>query len=96
MISVLGVLTYSTEFNFKNNSQFEISFDSKNKFLLSLDRSSIEDINLIQTLFGGLRHGADFTISENYTENDFKRDKSFTIIKNNDRNIIQTDRKSVV
>ncbi len=90
MISVLGVLTYSTEFNFKNNSQFEISFDSKNKFVLSLDRSSVEDINLIQTLFGGLRHGADFTISENFRENGLKRDKSFKIVKNDGRSIIQT------
>tara|TARA_B110000014_G_scaffold264432_1_gene265939 strand:- start:10786 stop:11895 length:1110 start_codon:yes stop_codon:yes gene_type:complete len=90
MISVLGVLTYSTEFNFKNNNQFEISFDLKNKFLLSLDRSSLEDINLIQTLFGGLRHGADFEMSENFIDDNVKRDKSFKIFKNNGRRIIQT------
>ena len=89
MMSVLGILTFSTSYSFKNKNEFDISFDMKNKFSLTLDRSSIEDMNLIYALFGGIRHGANF-ITNDYILNNNSREKTFRILKIHNRKIIET------
>tara|TARA_B100000029_G_scaffold511295_1_gene604935 strand:+ start:391 stop:1497 length:1107 start_codon:yes stop_codon:yes gene_type:complete len=89
MLSLLGILTFSTSYNFKNENEFYVSFDMRNEFSLTLDRSSIEDKNLINTLFGGIRYGADFVLDDsNFKDN--SREKSFRIFKIDGRRIIET------
>ena len=78
MLSLLGILTFSIAYSFNSDKKLEIFFDTKNKFIIPLNDLSIENENLILTLFGGIRHGADFVINENI---DFKnyRSKTFKI-----------------
>lgn len=88
MLCFLGILTYATSYVITGDRRLTISFDMmRNSFTLPLDNLSLEDENLLQTLFGGLRHGADFT-----TDNAdwVHREKSFRISRENGKGIIET------
>jgi FkbM family methyltransferase len=91
MLSFLAILTYATSYSITSDRKLEVSFDMmKNKFTIPLDNLTIEDENLLLTLFGGLRHGADF-ITENEVSNQRRyRDKTFRITKKDGKQIIET------
>ncbi len=90
MLSFLAVLTYATHYSTTPDRKLEVSFDMmKNKFIIPLDNLSIEDENLLQTLFGCLRHGADF-ISGDENSLPKYRDKTFRIMEKNGKRIIET------
>jgi len=90
MMDFIGVLRYCTSFNITSDRKIHLTLDLKNTFSVSLDNMSIEDENLIKTLFVGSRYGANFE-----TQNiDFKqfRDKTLVIIEKNGKKIIETSK----
>jgi len=89
MLSFLGILTYATSFDIIPDRKIRISFDmDRNSFTIPLDNMSLENENLILTLFGGLRHGADFVINDDCLAT---RDKSFKIKYEGGKKIIETN-----
>ena len=89
MLSLLGLLTYSTSYAVKSEDKIELCLDTKNKFTVTLGNLSIEDTNLLLTLFDGMRHGANFVTEDNMDFNDY-RDKTLKIIKRGNKKIIET------
>lgn len=88
MLAFLGILTYANSYSVKEGRKIEVIFGKRSKFTIPLDNMSFEDSNLVLTLFGGLRHGADFVT----TDEDFKyrRDKTYKITEENGKKIIET------
>ena len=89
MLSFLGVLTFSTSYNKISGNLLEFSLDMQNKFTIPLKNLTYEDENLLELLFGGARHGADFVTSNSI---DFKnyRDKTIKIIQEDNKKIVET------
>ena len=90
MMDFVGVLMYSTSYEITSDRKIHLTLDLKNTFTIPLDDLSIEDENLIQTLFNGLRYGANFE-TKNIDFKDF-RDKTLVITEKNGKKIIETSR----
>ena len=90
MMDFIGVLMYSTSFEITSDKKIHLKLDLKNEFIIPIDGRTIEDNNLIKTLFSGSRHGANF---ETHSI-DFKnfRDKTLVIIEKDGKKIIETSR----
>lgn len=90
MLAFLAILTYAHSYSIKPDNKIEVIFGRRSKFIIPLHNMSFEDENLILTLFGGLRHGADFVT----TDEDFKnrRDKTYKITEINGKKIIETSK----
>lgn len=91
MMSFIAVLMYSTSFHITSDRKLHVTLDTRNVFTIPLDNLSIEDENLLLTLFMGLRHGANFETKPNLDFKNF-RDKTFSITENNGKKIIETSR----
>ncbi len=90
LMDFIGVLMYSTSYKITSDRKIHLTLDLRNTFSINLDDMSIEDENLIKTLFCGLRYGANFE-----TKNiDFKnfRDKTLVITEKNGKKIIETSK----
>lgn len=90
MLAFLGILTYANSYSVKQDRKIEVVFGRRSKFTIPLDNMTFEVSNLILTLFGGLRHGADFVTSDE----DFKyrRNKTYKITQENGKMIIETSK----
>ena len=90
MMDFLGVLRYCTSFDITSDRQIHFILDLKNSFSVPLDNMSIEDENLIKTLFVGSRYGANFETKSV----DFKqfRDKTLVITEKNNKKIVETSK----
>ena len=90
MMDFIAVLMYSTSSEITSDEKIHIKLDLKNEFVLPLKNWSIEDENLIRTLFFGSRFGANFETKPI----DFKnfRDKTLVITEKNGKKIIETGR----
>jgi len=90
MMDFIGVLRYCTSFKITSDRKIHLTLDLKHTFSISLDNMSIEDENLIKTLFYGLRFGANFETKKiNFDE---YRDKTLVIIEENGKKIIETSK----
>ena len=88
LIYLLGCLTYSNFYSIDSMKNLEISFDENSKFKISLKELSFEDINLIELLYLGIRHGANF-LTNDISFSDIRK-KTFKIISKNNKKIIIT------
>lgn len=88
VLALLGILTFSNSYLINKKKELNISFGKRSNFTIPLENLSFEDCNLILTLFGGLRHGADFVTSDEDFR--FPRDKTFKISDVNGKKIIET------
>jgi FkbM family methyltransferase len=88
MMDFIAVLMYSVSHEITSDNKIRIKLDFKNEFVFPLDNWSLEDENLIRTLFFGTRFGANFETKSI----DFKkfRDKTLVITENNGKKIIET------
>ena len=88
MMDFIAVLMYSTSYKITSDEKIHIKLDLKNEFVLPLKNLSLEDENLIRTLFFGSRFGANFETKPI----DFKnfRDKTLVITEKNGKKIIET------
>ena len=85
---LLGALCFATSYAVKSENKIEICHDLKNKFLISLNNLSYEDNNLLEFLFWGSRFGVNL-VKENHNSENF-RDKTFRIMQDADKKIIET------
>lgn len=85
---LLGALCFATSYSVKPGNKIEICQDMKNKFTVSLEDLSYEDNNMLELLFWGSRFGANFITNEENVKN--FRDKTFKIIEENNKKIIET------
>jgi len=90
MMAFIGVLMYCTSFKITSDRKIHLTIDLRNTFSIPLDNMSIEDENLIETLFEGSRYGANFETS-NIRFSDF-RDKTLVITEQNGKKIIETSK----
>jgi FkbM family methyltransferase len=90
MLDFIAVLMYSVSHKITPDHKLHIKLDLKNEFILPLDNWSIEDENLIKTLFSGSQFGANFETKPI----DFKnfRDKTLVITEKDGKKIIETSR----
>ena len=88
MLAFLGILTYANSYSVKEGHKIEVVFGKRSKFTIPLVNMSFEDSSLILTLFGGLRHGADFVTNDEDFK--FRRDKTYKITEENGKKIIET------
>mgnify|MGYP001334709595 CR=1 FL=1 len=90
MLDFIAVLMYSVSHKITPDNKIHIKLDLKNEFILPLDNWSIEDENLIKTLFSGSQFGANFETKPI----DFKnfRDKTLVITEKDGKKIIETSR----
>ena len=89
LINFLGLLRYSSSYEITLEQKIIITIDLKNSFTFSLGDLSYEDKKLIQTLFYGIKFGANFEIN-NSKRNVPIRDKTLTISEINNKKIIET------
>jgi len=88
LLSLLGVLTFSTNF-IKKDNKIEFTIDTKNKFEIPLENISYEDQNLLELLFGGIKFGANFILANNMDTRKY-RDKTIKILQYKDKRIVET------
>tara|TARA_B100000029_G_scaffold510956_1_gene603729 strand:- start:1016 stop:2137 length:1122 start_codon:yes stop_codon:yes gene_type:complete len=90
MMDFIAVLMYSTSYHISSDEKIHIKLDLKTEFVLPLKNWSLEDENLIRTLFFGSRFGANF---ENKPI-DFKnfRDKTLVITEKDGKKVIETSK----
>ena len=87
MMGLLACLTYSISYSLDSSGNLEISFDENNKFQISLKELSFEDTNLLELLYLGSKHCANFRSNPTYP---VVRKQSYTITTENDKKIIVT------
>lgn len=85
---LLGALCFATSYSVKSGNKVEICQDMENKFTVSLENLSYEDNNMLELLFWGSRFGANFITNKEDIKN--FRDKTFKIIEENSKKIIET------
>lgn len=89
LLSLIGIIAYSTKFEYLDAKFLNISFDSKNFFEINLEDLGLEEQNLLLTLFLGTKYGADFFNGEK-KENQCMRNKTFLIYGEKGKKIIET------
>lgn len=87
MLAFLGILTYANSYSIRQDKKLEIVFGKRSKFIIPLDNMTFEDRNLILTLFGCLRHGADFVTNDEDFR--YRRDKTIKITEENGKRILE-------
>ena len=87
MMDFVGVLMYSTSYEITSDRKIHLTLDLKNTFIIPLDDLSIEDENLIQTLFNGLRYGANFE-TRDIDFKDFKSIHKYVKLSNKSTKIV--------
>ena len=85
--SLLACLTYSISYSLDSSGNLEISFDENSRFRISLKELSFEDANLLQLLYLGSNHCANFL--SDITLSDIRK-QTYTITTENDKKIIIT------
>ena len=88
ILSLLATLTYSTFYEISSDGKLVLNFGKRSRFIVNLNNLTFEDGNLLQTLFGGLRHGANFVTNDEDFQN--HRDKTFKITEEKGKKIIET------
>ena len=88
MMDFIGLLKYCASYEITSDRKIHLTIDLINTFTIPLDNLSIEDENLIETLFRGSKYGANFETKKI----DFKdfRDKTLVITEYNGKKIIET------
>jgi len=86
LLSLLGILSYATEYSIISKNKIKVSFDSKNWFTLSLTDFSKEDENLLILLYQGIKNGANFITEGDITN----RKKTLKIIDFDGKKIVET------
>ena len=89
LLSLIGIIAYSTKSEYQEGKFLNISFDSKNFFKIDLQELGVEEQNLLLTLFLGTKYGADFINGEK-KENQCSRNKTFLIYGKKGKRIIET------
>ena len=84
---LLACLTYSISYSLDSSGNLEISFDENSRFRISLKELSFEDANLLELLYLGSKHCANFL--SDITLPDIRK-QTYTIITENDKKIIIT------
>ena len=84
---LLACLTYSISYSLDSSGNLEISFDENSKFRISLKELSFEDTNLLELLYEGSKHCANFLNDVSFTD---IRKQTYRIISENDKKIIIT------
>lgn len=88
LIDLLGVISFATSCIKGPNNTIELSLDTKNRFVIPLDKLSYEDENLLGILFSGSRFGAHFLSNEN---EDLKLDgHTLKITEINGKKVVET------
>ena len=85
--ALLACLTYSISYSLDSSGNLEISFDENSKFRISLKELSFEDTNLLELLYEGSKHCANFLNDVSFTD---IRKQTYRIISENDKKIIIT------
>ena len=89
LMDLLGAVSFSTSCFRLSQNIIELSFDMKNKFVISLDNLSYENEKLLELLFNGTRYGASF-ISNVENDNFVVDNKTLKITEFNNKKIIET------
>ena len=89
MQSLLGILTFSTSYKKTSQNMLEFSLDTQNKFSVPLENLSYEDENLLELLFGAIKHSANFVTKKNIDFKDY-RDKTIKIFQEKNKKIVET------
>ena len=84
---LLACLTYSISYSLDSSGNLEISFDENSKFRISLKELSFEDTNLLELLYEGSKHCANFLNDVSFTD---IRKQTYRIISENNKKIIIT------
>ena len=85
--SLLACLTYSISHSLDSSGNLEILFDENSRFRISLKELSFEDVNLLQLLYLGSNHCANFL--SDVTLSDIRK-QTYTITTENNKKIIIT------
>jgi len=89
LLYLLGIISFSTSYSKKSEDFLEVTFDTQNKFIISLKNQSREDQNLLELLFFATKFGATLITEKDIDLKDF-RDKTFRIIEKDKKKIIET------
>ena len=89
MRCLLGVISIAMSYSITSERKLELWFDMSNKFEIPIDNISYEDYNLLEILFYGITQGANFVIGNDIDIKNY-RSKTFKIIKEDDKKIIET------
>ena len=85
--NLLACLTYAISYSLDSLGNLEISFDENSKFRISLKKLSFEDANLLELLYLGNKHCANFL--NDVILSDIRK-QTYRIISKNDKKIIIT------
>ena len=58
--ALLGCLNYSISYSLDSSGNLEVSFDENSTFRIKINKLSFEDANLLELLYEGSNHGANF------------------------------------
>ena len=87
MLSLIGIITFSISCSEIKKNIIEFSFDGRNTFQINLEKMALEDENLIELLFLGIKDGVYFVTNSKEKIPNFN--KIFYIKKINDKKIVE-------
>ena len=86
---LLACLTYSISYSFNSSDDLEFRFDENSKFTVSTKKMSFEDTNLLELLYLGTKHCANFL--NDVTLEDIRQQTYRIATENNKKIIITSD-----
>ena len=89
MLSLIGIATLSISYSEIKKNVIEFSFDGRNTFQINLEKMTLEDENLIQLIFLGIKGGVHFVTNSKEKIPNFN--KILYIKKFNGKKIIEFD-----
>ncbi len=86
LLDLLKIVTYAISTNVYHRKTIELSFDTKNKISINLEKISNENVRLLELLREGIENGVSFIMKNNFQI----KDVTIKISDVNNRKIIET------